>query len=166
MLPHAVTQERAVSPAVADAAKNVSNLARRVHGWSWQAVRVDTPFCWRILTLTICLVSHWDGHWVSPVRSSQFTSIDPHINLYLQCRICLPIGNQKQIECCSSSRALFLLPQHRPFPLKLPHPSYSTLPLPTTILEARQGSCKGYLRSPHRSQFRNDFDWHYKLRSV
>jgi len=44
MSPHAATQERAVSPVVADAAKNVSNLARRIHGWTWQAVRITIHF--------------------------------------------------------------------------------------------------------------------------
>ena len=90
MSPHAPTQERPVSPAVADAAKNVSNLARRIHGWTWQAVCISACFLLRYM-LTFDYLRSSPSEWVPgkyPTTASIHTDrlIDVTVRYISPCR--------------------------------------------------------------------------------
>jgi hypothetical protein len=69
------------TPVTSQAATKVSSLARRIHGWSWQAVRFpedgESRYC-RCSDPIPPIVSHWNGHWVSssPNRTPQVPVVD------------------------------------------------------------------------------------------
>ena len=52
-------------PSLSDASPRVSTLARRIHGWSWQAVRLTRPLTSRESVISVLLhliVPHRHGH--------------------------------------------------------------------------------------------------------
>jgi hypothetical protein len=126
---------------------HVSPLARRIHGWSWQAVRLPSCLSGIVISSFVPLiVSHRHGHW---------------------CRLCYPVGSEGASWAAHKSRdGLFL---HKPFafyPQFLDSPSASIMCGPCTsglvprlTIEHRsistavetitQRSSQGRLRSPH-----------------
>ena len=65
----------------------VSSLARRIHGWSWQAVSHLSSCTWRAARLTMRAVSDWYGHRGGvrhPVRAEgALEHLDPCRNVLL-----------------------------------------------------------------------------------
>ena len=70
----------------------VSSLARRIHGWSWQAVSRLSSCTWRDARLTVHAVSHWYGYG-SSVRH--------------------PVRAEGALEHLDPCRDVLLLPEHR-----------------------------------------------------
>lgn len=49
-------------PSLGGASPRVSTLARRIHGWSWQAVRLAPPGASDTIIISLSIVSHRHGH--------------------------------------------------------------------------------------------------------
>ena len=93
----------------------VSSLARRIHGWSWQAVCFlqGSESCHRRCPDAFFLpVPHRNGYRVgrpSPRRTSWF----PIVEYNPKRRLSDPFRSQEPVERPFASRTCILLPQHR-----------------------------------------------------
>jgi hypothetical protein len=123
-----MSSEQQTTPTSPTSAK-VSSLARRIHGWSWQAVRFledDESRYHRCSDAISPLVSHWNGHWVSgppPYQTPWVIAVERTS----KGRLCDPFWGEEPFELPLTSRARILLPQHRTIPVEHLNVNVATL---------------------------------------
>lgn len=135
----------AEQPSVSGDSPHVSTLARRIHGWSWQAVRLHFRSGIVIPSFIPSIVPHRHGHW---------------------CRLCHAVGPEGASWAAHARRDRLFL--HKPFAL---YPQFINSPSPsimygpctsglacltmerrsvsTTVQTINQRSSQGHLCSPH-----------------
>jgi len=97
----------AEQPSVSGDSPHVSTLARRIHGWSWQAVRLHSRSGIVISSFISSIVPHRHGHW---------------------CRLCHSVGPEGASWAAHESRDRLFL--HKPFAL---YPQFIDSPSPSIM---------------------------------
>lgn len=116
----------AEQPSVNGGKPHVNTLARRIHGWSWQGVRLHSSVSGIVISSFVPLiVPHRHGHW---------------------CRLCHSVGSEGASWAAHKRRDGFFL--HKPFAL---YPQFLDTPSASIMCGPCTSGSVPYLTIEHRS---------------